>query len=163
MSYPRVSKQDFRNGMACLAGAVNIVTTDGPGGRAGFTASAVCSVTDSPPTLLVCLNTGTSAAAAFLENAHFCVNTVGPGHEDLALRFGGRTPMAERFEYAAWRRQVTGAPMLEGAVASFDCQVSHRHQVGTHQVIYGEIVGVVRQEDAPASAWFARRFHALEA
>ena len=42
--------------MARLGAAVNIITTDGPGGKRGFTASAVCSVTDSPPTLLVCLN-----------------------------------------------------------------------------------------------------------
>lgn len=48
-----VDKQDFRDAMARLGSAVNIITTDGPAGRAGFTASAVCSVTDTPPTLLV--------------------------------------------------------------------------------------------------------------
>ncbi len=50
-----LSKEAFREGMSRLGAAVNIITTDGPAGRAGFTASAVCSVTDSPPTLLVCL------------------------------------------------------------------------------------------------------------
>jgi flavin reductase len=59
-----VSLDEFREGMAVLAGAVNIVTTDGPGGRAGLTASAVCSVTAEPPTLLVCVNRGSSAAPA---------------------------------------------------------------------------------------------------
>src|SRR4029077_12068777 len=51
-----VEKQAYREAMARLGAAVNVITTDGPGGRAGFTASAVCSVTDSPPTLLVCAN-----------------------------------------------------------------------------------------------------------
>ena len=51
-----VEKQAYREAMARLGAAVNVVTTDGPGGRAGFTASAVCSVTDTPPTLLVCAN-----------------------------------------------------------------------------------------------------------
>jgi len=51
-----VSREQFRDAMARLGAAVNIVTTDGTAGRAGFTASAVCSVTDDPPTLLVCLN-----------------------------------------------------------------------------------------------------------
>lgn len=46
---PGVEKQDFRDAMARLGSAVNIITTDGPAGRAGFTASAVCSVTDTPP------------------------------------------------------------------------------------------------------------------
>ncbi|WP_198511682.1 flavin reductase, partial [Bacillus subtilis] len=53
---PAVEKTEFRNAMSRLGAAVNIITTEGPAGRAGFTASAVCSVTDSPPTLLVCLN-----------------------------------------------------------------------------------------------------------
>ena len=48
-----MEKQAYREAMARLGAAVNVITTDGPGGRAGFTASAVCSVTDSPPTLLI--------------------------------------------------------------------------------------------------------------
>ena len=47
-----VSIDLFRDGMARLAGAVNVITTDGPKGFAGITATAVCSVTDQPPTLL---------------------------------------------------------------------------------------------------------------
>ncbi|GHK20550.1 hypothetical protein ECZU03_43390 [Escherichia coli] len=44
-----VDQQTFRDAMSCMGAAVNIITTDGPAGRAGFTASAVCSVTDTPP------------------------------------------------------------------------------------------------------------------
>lgn len=57
---PIADKQSFRDAMAQVGAAVNIITTDGPAGRAGFTASAVCSVTDEPPTLLVCLNRSAS-------------------------------------------------------------------------------------------------------
>ena len=67
-------KQTFRDAMACVGAAVNIITTDGPAGRAGFTASAVCSVTDSPPTLLVCLNRGASVWPTFSETAP-CAST----------------------------------------------------------------------------------------
>jgi hypothetical protein len=59
-----VSREQFRDAMARLGAAVNIVTTDGTAGRAGFTASAVCSVTDDPPTLLVCLNRSSRGSAA---------------------------------------------------------------------------------------------------
>ena len=65
---PRVDKQSFRDAMSTLAAAVNVVTTDGPGGRAGFTATAVCSVCDEPPTLLVCLNRGASVYDVFSRN-----------------------------------------------------------------------------------------------
>ena len=156
-----IDQASFRDGMARLAGAVNIVTTDGPGGRAGLTASAVCSVTDTPPTLLVCVNRGSSAAPAFLANDAICVNTVGPAHQELAMLFGGKTPMDDRFAGAAWTRGASGAPVLDGAVVSFDCRVSLRQVVGTHEVIFAEVLGVTTAEDSPASAYWGRKFHEL--
>ena len=51
-----IEATDFRDAMALLPTAVNVITTNGPSGTHGFTASAVCSVTDTPPTLLVCMN-----------------------------------------------------------------------------------------------------------
>ncbi|MFV0245842.1 MAG: flavin reductase [Qingshengfaniella sp.] len=156
-----VSPEAFRDGMACLAGAVNIVTTDGPGGRAGMTASAVCSVTADPPTLLVCVNKGSSAAPAFMENDAVCVNAVGPAHQDLAMLFGGKTPMADRFARAKWTTDCTGAPILTGSVVSFDCRVTRRNVVGSHEVLFCEILDIVRTPDIPALAYFARKFHEL--
>ncbi len=55
-----VTRDEFRDAMARLGAAVNVVTSAGPAGRGGFTASAVCSVTDDPPSLLVCLNRSSS-------------------------------------------------------------------------------------------------------
>ncbi len=71
-----VEKQAFRDDMARLGAAVNIITTDGTAGRACFTASAVCSVTDTPPTLLVCLNRSASVWSVFDANRQLCVNTL---------------------------------------------------------------------------------------
>lgn len=62
-----VSQLAFRDAMSSLAAAVNVITTDGPGGRAGFTATAVCSVTDQPPTLLVCINRSASVYETFID------------------------------------------------------------------------------------------------
>jgi flavin reductase len=70
---------------------------------AGFTASAVCSVTDSPPTLLVCLNRGASVWPTFSENRTLCVNTLSAGQEPLSNLFGGKTPMEDRFAAARWQ------------------------------------------------------------
>lgn len=58
-----VMATEFRDAMSRLGAAVNVVTTDGSAGLGGFTASAVCSVTDSPPTLLVCMNRDSKSEA----------------------------------------------------------------------------------------------------
>ncbi len=111
-------QQAFRDAMSRLGAAVNIVTTDGPAGLAGFTASAVCSVTDSPPTLLVCLNRNASVWPVFQANGQLCVNTLAAGHEALSGLFGGKTPMEARFAAArlATRRDGLSAARRRGGV-----------------------------------------------
>lgn len=157
-----VEKQEFRNAMARLGAAVNIITTDGPAGRAGFTASAVCSVTDSPPTLLVCLNRSASVHQTFDTNRQLCVNTLAAGHETLSGLFGGKTPMAERFQAAEWSTLVTGSPVLAGAVASFDCRVTRITSVGTHDVLICEILALVSNDQTHGLIWFDRGYHHLK-
>jgi len=158
---PAVTRQDYRDAMARLGAAVNIVTTDGPGGRHGFTASAVCSVTDTPPTLLVCLNKGSSASAAFHANGVLCVNTLAPEHETLSKLFGGGTPVAERFAGGEWRPSATGAPMLAGAAAAFDCRIVRSVEVGTHDVLFCEVVGLAADGAQEGLIYFSRRYHRL--
>jgi len=156
-----VEKQDFRNAMARLGSAVNIITTDGPGGRAGFTASAVCSVTDTPPTLLVCLNRSASVYSVFKQNQTLCVNTLAAEHESLSKLFGGKTPMDMRFSAARWSTLATGAPMLHGAIVSFDCQISQIVSVGTHDILFCQVVALTRNDDSHGLAYFDRRYHSL--
>lgn len=158
-SLPPVAKDIFRAGMARLGAAVTIVTTDGPAGRSGFTASAVCSVTDAPPTLLVCLNRSASVYDTFVRNTALCVNVLHAEQERLPRVFGGKTPMDERFAAASWRTAVSGAPVLEGATASFDCRVVEMAQVGTHTVMYCEVMDIDIHEDAAGLVYFDRRFH----
>ncbi|RKR07589.1 flavin reductase [Kushneria sinocarnis] len=156
-----ISREAFREAMAQLASAVNVVTTAGPGGRAGFTASAVCSVTDTPPTLLVCLNQSASAWPAFADNEVLCVNVLGGDHEAVSNTFGGRTPMDERFEVGEWSSAVTGAPVLTGALAHFDCRITRRVSVGTHDVLFCEIVAMDHCERTRGLLYFDRGYHQL--
>lgn len=151
--------QAFRHAMSCLGAAVNIITTDGPAGRAGFTASAVCSVTDTPPTLLVCLNRTASVHPVFAANQQLCVNTLAAGHEDLSNLFGGKTPMAARFAAADWSQLETGSPVLAGAVASFDCRITQTVSVGTHDILFCRVVALLRSDEHAGLVYFDRRYH----
>lgn len=154
-------KQSFRDAMAHVGAAVNIITTDGPAGRAGFTASAVCSVTDTPPTLLVCLNRSASVWPIFSQHQALCVNTLAAGQEGLSNMFGGKTPMAERFAAADWQTGVTGCPRLEQALASFDCRISRIVSVGTHDILFCEVAAIARHPDPRGLMWFDRGYHTL--
>jgi flavin reductase len=158
---PRVTREAFRDGMSRLVASVNIITTNGPFGRAGFTASAVCSVTDSPPTLLVCLNRAASVYDMFLRNKVLCVNTLGPSSEELSRIFGGKTPMTERFKAADWRAGLSGAPVLNGAAVAFDCQVVQISNVGTHDVFYCEVLAIDCNETPASLVYLDRAYHVV--
>ncbi len=156
-----VTPQNFRDGMARLGAAIHIVTTDGPAGRAGFTATAVCSVSDQPPSLLVCLNRKASVYDIVRANGVLGVNVLAPEHEKLSGVFGGKTPVDERFAAARWRLGATGAPLLEGAVVNFDCRILQACEVGGHTVFMCEIVGIAGLERNEALVYFNRAYHAL--
>src|SRR5580658_7211862 len=120
-----VAASVFREAMSRLGAAVHVVTTAGPVGKAGFTATAVCSVSDAPPTLLVCLNRKSHGGPILRDNKVFCINTLGADGEAIADLFAGRTGVAsaDRFVAGTWTTLKTGAPVLAAAVVAFDCRV----------------------------------------
>src|ERR1700745_3675796 len=97
-----VDKSTFRDAMAGLGAAVNIITTDGASGLAGCTASAVCGVTDEPPTLLVCINRASRNNAVMRENGRLCVNVLAADQRDVAMHFSTKDlSIEDRFASAA--------------------------------------------------------------
>lgn len=151
----------FRNAMAHLAAAVNIVTTDGAGGKAGFAATAVCSVSDNPPTMLVCINRASSAHPAVIENRVVCINTLTADHQSLSALFGGKTPMAERFAAGSWSTLETGSPMLEDAMVSLDCVVREIHDGGTHDILMCDVQCIRHNGEGEALLYFKRGYQTL--
>jgi flavin reductase len=129
----------FRDAMARLPSSVCVITTDGPAGRAGFTASAVCSVTDSPPTLIVCLNRASRQAPIFAENARLCVNVLAGDQQSVSTAFAGGKEQDARFASAAWVQSKLGLPMLEGSIVSLATRVAQTVDVGSHHVMFCEV------------------------
>ena len=158
-----IAREDYRDAMARLGAAVSIVTTDGPAGRAGFTASAVCSVTDDPPTLLVCMNRESSAYASVAGNKVLCVNVLSAQQERLSQLFGGKVPAAERFAAAAWSTLETGAPVLADCAVAFDCQVADVTTVGTHDVLFCRVVALRSSGLTENLIYLGRAYHSVRA
>lgn len=156
-----LGREAFRNAMSRLGGAVNIITSDGPAGRGGFTATAVCSVSDTPPTLLVCLNRSASVYNLVKANGKVCVNTLSHGQEDIAAIFGGKTPMAERFAIGTWFENLTGVPVLRDAVVNFECSIVQSVGMGTHDVLFCRVLAADVDPTAGGLVYFDRRFHGL--
>ncbi|MFM0227508.1 flavin reductase [Paraburkholderia dipogonis] len=159
-----LDRSTFRDAMAGLGAAVNIITSDGAAGLAGCTASAVCGVTDEPPMLLVCINRSSRNNAAFRANGKLCVNVLSAEQQALAAHFATSTlPMPERFAAAQWDTLATGAPVLQGALASLDCEIESVTEVGTHTVFFCAVKAAHTHVAGDALIYYGRRYHRVGA
>lgn len=154
-----IEATDFRNAMSLLTSAISVVTTAGLSGRYGFTASAVCSVTDTPPTLLVCMNQASSSHVHFVENKILTVNVLGAHHEHVSKVFSSKLSPEERFKHGIWTELETGAPVLNDALVSFDCEIDQIQQVGTHTIFICPIVAIQQSQHDQSLVYFNRAYH----
>ncbi len=154
-----IEPTDFRNAMSLLTSAVNVVSTTGASGRYGFTASAVCSVTDAPPTLLVCMNKASYSHAHFVENKILAVNVLGAHHQAISNVFSSKMNPVERFTHGVWTELKTGAPVLNDALVSFDCQIEQIQTVGTHDIFICRVVAIQQTQQDHSLVYFNRAYH----
>ena len=155
-------QQQFRNAMSKLAAAVNIITTDGEAGKCGITATAVCSITDTPPTLMVCINQNSEMNAVFQQNKRLCVNILNAEQKELACHFAGfkGSSMEERFSWDIWHDEKgNSVPMLKGALANLKGTVVDIRSVGTHSLFLVELDHIGIAEEGHGLVYFNRDFH----
>ncbi len=133
----------FVAGMRKVAGAVTVITTVGNDGeRRGLTATAVCSLSADPPSLIACVNRKTWVAQFVPDSGVFAVNVLSHIQEDIARAFAGQMSLAagDRFGVGDWRAGKTGLPVAHGALAAFECRLENRMEQGTHLILIGRVV-----------------------
>ena len=160
-----ISRDDFRRAMGLFPGAVTLITTGTGDGRRGLTATAVCSVTDSPPSLLVCLNRATETCAAVAQAGAFSVQLLDDADRALALHFAGSGGVrgAGKFAQGDWGSFANGLPRLDSALAAICCEVAEMSDTGSHRIFIGRITDVRLAPDRGALVYARSRFHAIAA
>ena len=154
---------EFREAMSRVASSVSIVSTAGPHGIAGFTCSAVCSVTAEPPTIMVCVNRRSAANAIIKANGVLCVSSLGAEQVELSQMFAGagHVPMNERFAGPHWGVLSTGAPYCTASRVALDCRVADVREVGTHSVILAEVLSTAHASDGEPLIYHSRNYATL--
>lgn len=141
----------FRDAMRRTASGVAVIATDGPAGRYGVTVSTLCSLSMEPPSVIACVHRNSGALPRILENGVFAANVLAEHQARVAETFAGQIAELrdDRFASGRWALLKTGAPVLEGALASFDCRVATTVDFGSHRIIIGEVVEIAVAETAP--------------
>lgn len=137
-----IDRHEFRNLMRNVPGQVSIIATGAPGDRRGLTASAVCSLTDLPPTVIVCINRSAGAHDLIIETGVFSVNALASNQERVAHTFSGAAGVSgeQRFQTGDWCVGETGAPVLTSAVCRLECRLSEYTEASSHTIFFGHVV-----------------------
>ncbi len=164
VSQPSIAPDEFRSSMRHLAGAVTVIATGAVGERFGLTATAICSLSDDPPTLLACVNRSASAHDVIQKNRSFSINLLANDQASVAGHFAGRSGLKgeARFTGAIWQTLVTGAPILEHALAAFDCEVTQEHVFATHTIFIGRVVASAARDAGDPLIYLRGAFRQLQ-
>ncbi len=141
-----IGHAEFLEGMSRLAAGVSLITTlDERDAPAGMLATAVTSVSSDPPTLLVCVNREATMHADLIRSGVFCVSVLSQSNAAIAKLFSSGKNRERRFLSGNWQRLTTGAPALEDSLVAFDCRFEQTVRAGTHTVIFGRVLDVLKR------------------
>ncbi len=148
-----VSREDFKRAMGSFGAGVTVVTTSDAGGRLfGMTATAFSSLSLEPPLCLVCVDHRAACHAAIEASRRFAVNLLAQEQRELSNRFASR--LEDKFDGVAYcLGDATGCPLLEGALASVECELHEVLAGGDHSIFVGRVVRAAAHEGAPLVHW----------
>jgi flavin reductase (DIM6/NTAB) family NADH-FMN oxidoreductase RutF len=150
-----VPAPEFRQAIGHFATGVTVVTSIGAFGQpVGTTASAVTSVSLSPPLILVCLDRASLTLGAIRAHGAFVVNVLAAPQRHLSVNFA-RRGLAAAWDDVPFRAGPTGSPRLEGVLAALECTVENRMAGGDHEIVVGRVhdVETSKHDAAPLLYW----------
>lgn len=131
-------REEFRGVIGRFVTGVTVVTCDHDGRHFGTTASAVSSVSLTPPTILVCMDRGSETRAAVFAAGVFALNILHEDQEEVAVRFARKGD--SKFDGVEVVRGRSGAPLLPDALGRLECEVIETVEAATHTVLLGRVV-----------------------
>lgn len=142
------SPEGFRQVLSAYPTGVTVVTAIGPNGPSGATANSVTSLSLDPPMMLGCLDRGSRTLRSVREAGLFGINALAVGQKELALRFAGKHPEAEKWDGVEWR-ESHGSPRLEGALIWVACELRDLIDGGDHLIATGAVLDADSREGMP--------------
>jgi flavin reductase (DIM6/NTAB) family NADH-FMN oxidoreductase RutF len=143
--------------MGCFATGVAIITSLDPAGNAvGTTANAISSLSLDPPLVLVCFARESETLSAIAHHRSFAINVLSADHRELSMAFARRGTDPAVWEGASHRRGSRGAPRLNDAVASVECELDQRLPGGDHEIVIGRVLDVEYDQADPRPLLFYR-------
>lgn len=144
-----IDQDAFKQALRGWASGVTVVTSRAGDRVHGMTVSAFSSVSADPPLVLVCANQGSTTHSVIEEGGIFAVNILAEHQQEVSNLFASSELEDTRLERVAWTEGETGAPLLDGALATLECRVHRAHREGSHTIYIGRVEAVHTRDATP--------------
>jgi flavin reductase (DIM6/NTAB) family NADH-FMN oxidoreductase RutF len=152
----------FRDVIRHLASGVTIITSSLGGEAVGLTATAVCSVSATPPLLLISLTAASCTSQGVAETGCFAVHLLPHRGRRHAEQFASR---GAHFAGVHYTTHATGeVPVLSDVLGWFVCEVEQTIPAADHVIFVGRVVECELRDKAPDPLlYFDRGYRKLAA
>ena len=131
-----------------VTGVAVVAATAEDGSPCGLTANAVASLSLEPPLVLACIDRAADSHDCIRAAGFYSVNMLAADQERLARRFA-TWELPAKFEGVAYRPEVSGAPVLEDALAWVDCELWACYDGGDHSIFVGRVLAGDARDGEP--------------
>jgi flavin reductase (DIM6/NTAB) family NADH-FMN oxidoreductase RutF len=140
-----------------FATGVTVVTArQDDGAWVGLTVSSFNSLSLTPPLVLWSLGLQSSRLQALRDCSHYAVNVLSAQQVDLARHFATRGP---DWSAVAHQPGASGAPLLDGCLAHFECRNARHFTEGDHDIFVGEVLHCARHPGRVPLLYHAGQFY----
>ena len=145
----------LRRALGCFVTGVTVVTArEVDGGPHGFTANSFTSVSLDPPLVLVCVGRDVERLDVYRRCSCFAINVLGDSQRAISVRFATQRP--DRFAGVRWREGTYGLPIIDGCIASLQCESWRRIEAGDHMILIGRVLACEDSAARPLAYWRGR-------
>ena len=143
-----IDSLSLRHACSKFATGVTIAAVLDPDGKPhGLTVNSFTSISLAPPLILICIDHNTKVLEYFRLAACFGVSVLSADQQEISNRFAARGE--NRFHHTGWHAAKSGVPLIDGALATFDCEATQIVEAGDHSIFIGKVKALTVADGRP--------------
>lgn len=141
MNNPTIDPALFRSVLGHYATGIAVITAMSDGNEpVGMAVTSFTSVSLDPMLVAFCPDKGSTTWPRIEKTGHFCVNLLAHDQEAVCRAFASRG--GDKFAGVDYRVSEHGVPVLDGALASIECEIHSVVEGGDHWIVLGRVLSL---------------------
>lgn len=155
-----IESEAFRSALGAFCSGVTVITAcDDEGNRYGMTCQSFFSVSLDPPLVGFSPARSSTSYPDIRRCGSFAVNVLSHDQHALAAQFARRG--VDKWAGVTATPGVAGSPIIEGALAAIECDITAEYEAGDHYIVLGLVKALAHDPERHPLLFFRSAFTGL--